>query len=110
MSGRAAALLRPPGVGGWTRAGLGAGSRLGNARRCSGTPGELVIPGLSVPVLEGSGPPRARALSPAFPERPRRDPGGHHGAPALPLERPRPAVGWESGMGSEHVDKQGNVR
>lgn len=43
-------------------------------------------------------------------ERPRRGPGGHHAAPALPLERPRPAVGWESGMGSEHVDKQGNVR
>lgn len=71
VSGRAAALLRPPGVGGWTRAGLGAGSRLGNARRGSGRPGELVIPGLSVPVVEGSGPPTARDVVQAGITRPR---------------------------------------
>lgn len=88
---------------GWrgTRAGLRAGSRLGAARRGRGAAGVLLLSGLGIAVVEGHG---LRARSP------RRDPGGHHADRALQLERSHPAVGWLSGVGGRHVDKQGNVR
>ncbi|CAI9154770.1 unnamed protein product [Rangifer tarandus platyrhynchus] len=101
VSGRAAGLPRAPGVGG--RPGRGCERGPGSAPRAAaaGPAGALLLSGLGIAVVEGPG---LRARSPL------RDPGGHHADRALHLERPHPAVGWESGVGGKHVDKQGNVR